>query len=85
LNLNFSGGGVSIGRYPVNWWTYIIGYGPTVHIPAGPGGLDSSQTLVFSSTQFTAHLDSAFAYNPIGAAFHYLIEIKGLGGYKPCP
>jgi hypothetical protein len=88
LNLNVSGGGVSVGRYPVNWWTYIIGYGPTLHIPAGPGGfggLDSSLTLPFSSSQFTAHLDSALAYNPFGALFHLLIDVKGVGGYKPCP
>jgi RHS repeat-associated protein len=85
LNLNISGGGVSPGRYPVNWWTYIIGYGSTVHIPAGPGGLDSSSTLVFSSSQFTAHLDSAFPYNPFGAVFHLLIDVKGSGGYKACP
>jgi hypothetical protein len=85
LNLNISGDGVSPGRYPVNWWTYVIGYGSTLHIPAGPGGLDSPQTLVFSSSQFTAHLDSAFVYNPIGAVFHLLIDVKGVGGYKPCP
>ena len=85
LNLNISGGGVSPGRSPVNWWSYIIGYGSTLHIPAGPGGLDSSSTLVFSSSQFTAHLDSAFPYNPFGAVFHLLIDVKGMGGYKACP
>jgi RHS repeat-associated protein len=85
LNLNISGSGVSPGRYPVNWWTYVIGYGSTLHIPAGPFGLDSPQTLNFSSSQFTAHLDSAFVYNPIGALLHLLIDVKGVGGYKPCP
>jgi hypothetical protein len=49
LNLNISGSGVSPGSYPVNWWTYLIGYGSTLHIPAGPGGLDSLHTLYFSS------------------------------------
>jgi RHS repeat-associated protein len=85
LNLDISGGGVSPGRYPVNWWTYIIGYGSTLHIPAGPGGLDSPLTLPFSNSQFTAHLDSAFAYNPIGAVIHLLTNLGGIGGYKPCP
>jgi hypothetical protein len=85
LNLDISGDGVSPGYNPVNWWTYIIGYGSTLHIPAGPGGLDSPQTLVFSNSQFTAHLDSAFPYNPIGALIHFLVDVKGLGGYKPCP
>jgi RHS repeat-associated protein len=85
LNLNVSGNGVSPGRYPVSWWTYIIGYGSTLHIPASPGGLDSLSTLVFSSSQFTAHLDSAFPYNPLGALIHLLIDVKGIGGYKACP
>jgi hypothetical protein len=78
-------GGISPGRYAVNWWTYVIGYGSTLHIPAGPGGLDSPATLAFSSSQFTAHLDSAFPYNPIGALFHLLIDVKGIGGHQPCP
>ncbi|MGH9739304.1 MAG: hypothetical protein ACRD4X_12075 [Candidatus Acidiferrales bacterium] len=62
--------GVSPGRYPINWWTYIVGYGPTLHIPSGPGGLDSPSTLLFSTSQFTAHIDSAFPYNPFGLLFH---------------
>jgi hypothetical protein len=37
---------ISPGRYPANWWTYVIGYGPTLHVQAGPGGMDSPQTLV---------------------------------------
>jgi len=77
--------GVSPGRYPVNWWTYIVGYGSTLHIPAGAGGLDSPDTLKSTGSQFTAHLDSAFPYNPIGALFHYLIDVKGVGGHQPCP
>jgi hypothetical protein len=85
FNLNISGGGVSPGRYPVNWWTYIIGYGSTLHIPAGPFGLDSPQTLPFSSSQFTAHLDSAYPYNPIGLLIHELKDVKGVGGFSPCP
>jgi RHS repeat-associated protein len=91
LNVNFSvpaaaqPTGVSPGRYPLNWWTYVIGYGSTLHIPAGPGGLDSSSTLFFSDSQFTAHLDSAFPYNPIGALLHWLEDVLGIGGHKQCP
>jgi len=85
LNIQYQTHGISPGRYPVNWWTYIIGYGPTLHIPAGPGGLDSPMTLVFSNSQFTEHLDSAFAYNPIGALIHLLEDIFGIGGHNQCP
>ncbi|HEV2233149.1 MAG TPA: RHS repeat-associated core domain-containing protein [Terriglobia bacterium] len=77
--------GVSPGRYPLNWWTYIIGYGPTLHIPGGPGGLDSPSTLIFSSSEFTAHIDSAFPYNPIGLLFHFSKDVVGIGGHSPCP
>jgi RHS repeat-associated protein len=78
-------GGISPGRYPVNWWTYVIGYGSTLHIPAGPGGMDSPSTLLFSASQFTAHLDSAFPYNPIGAVVHGVKDVLGIGGHSPCP
>ncbi len=78
-------GGISPGRYPVNWWTYVIGYGATLHVPAGPGGLDSPSTLNFSDTEFTAHLDSAYAYNPIGLLFHLSGDVFGTGGHHPCP
>ena len=78
-------GGISPGRYPVNWWTYIIGYGSTLHIQAGPGGLDSPSTLLFSSSEFTAHLDSAYPYNPIGLLVHGLKDVMGIGGHSPCP
>jgi len=76
---------VSIGRFPVNAATYLAGSGATLHIPAGPGGADRPLTLSFSSSQFTAHLDSAFPYNPIGSLSHLLTDMGGLGGYKPCP
>jgi hypothetical protein len=77
--------GISPGRYPVNWWTYIIGVGSTIHIPAGPGGADSPQTLIFSSSHFTVHLDSAFPYNPFGLAFHVFHDMLRVGGLSPCP
>jgi hypothetical protein len=63
LNLNISGGGAAPGRYPVNWWTYVVGYGSTLHIPTGPGGAESPLTLTDDGSQFTSHLDSAFPYD----------------------
>jgi RHS repeat-associated protein len=89
LNLNISGStaGVSTGYYPVNWWTYIIGYGPTLHVVSGPGGnggLDSQQTLPFGPNQGTFHIDSGYPINPIGAAFHWLLNMTKAGGYPKC-
>jgi RHS repeat-associated protein len=89
LNLNISGStaGVSTGYYPVNWWTYIIGYGPTLHVASGPGGnggLDSQQTLPFGPNQGTFHIDSGYPINPIGAAFHWLLNMTKAGGYPKC-
>ena len=80
LNLNVFGStaGVSPGYYPVHWWTYASGYGPTLHAVSGPGGnggLDSTQTLQFGPNQATFHIDSGFPYNPIGALFHWLLNM----------
>jgi hypothetical protein len=89
LNLNITGStaGVSPGYYPVNWWTYVIGYGPTLHAVSGPGGnggLDSGQTLQFTPAQATFHIDSGFPYNPIGLFFHWLLNMTKAGGYPGC-
>ena len=89
LNLNVFGStaGVSPGYYPVHWWTYAIGYGPTLHAVSGPGGnggLDSTQTLQFGPNQATFHIDSGFPYNPIGAFFHWLLNMTKAGGYPQC-
>jgi RHS repeat-associated protein len=90
LNLNISSnqpGSAAKGYYPIHWWTYVIGYGPTLHVPAGPGGnggLDSSQTLPFKPNLFTAHIDSGYVYNPIGALFHLLFNFTPLAGYPGC-
>jgi RHS repeat-associated protein len=84
LNLNISGGPVPSGRFPLNWWTYAIGHGVTIHIPSGPGGADSWLTLVNDGTQFTIHLDSDWPYNPIGAILHWL-GMTGMGGNEECP
>ncbi|MGH7868361.1 MAG: RHS repeat-associated core domain-containing protein [Candidatus Dormibacteraceae bacterium] len=89
LNLNIYGStaGVSTGYYPVNWWTYVIGYGPTLHVVSGPGGhggLDSQQTLPFGPNQGTFHIDSGYVYNPFGAFSHWLLNITKAGGYPQC-
>ncbi len=87
LNINGSTAGVSTGYYPVNWWTYVIGYGPTLHVVGGPGGhggLDSQQTLPFGPYQGTFHIDSGYVYNPIGAFFHWLLNMTKSGGYPKC-
>src|SRR5579875_2933144 len=37
VNLNVSAGSqismVAPGHYPLHWWTYVIGYGATLHVP----------------------------------------------------
>lgn len=71
---------VAVGRYPVNPATYVLGAGATLHIPPGPGGADRPLTLSFNASQFTAHLDSALPYNPIGLLSHLLQDMSSLGG-----
>ena len=77
MNLNISGStaGVSTGYYPLHWYTYIIGYGPALHVVGGDV-LDSPQTLQFGPNQGTSHIDSGYPINPIGApAFHWLLNM----------
>jgi hypothetical protein len=98
-NLNILGNGlpaaqfnsIQTGRYPLSPLTYLIGYGPTLHV-AGPGIFDP--TAVFSNSNiggttsvlFTAHIDTSFAYNPIGAVIHLFRDLLHLGGPRnPCP
>ena len=89
LNLNIQGStaGVSPGYFPVHWWTYVIGYGSTLHVVSGPGGnggLDSQQTLPFGPNQGTFHIDSGYPHNPFGAIFHGILNMTKLGGYPKC-
>jgi hypothetical protein len=87
VNLIISAGSqfsqVGLGRYPLNWFSNLIGYGPTLHI-VGSGPLDPKAVWDPTNGIFTAHLDSAFAYNPIGALLHLLIDVLGIGR-TPCP
>lgn len=82
------------GRFaPSGVFGFITGYGSSLHVVAGPSGLDPSANLFGASNiggmysaGFTAHFDSAWAYNPFGALLHYLIDVRGHGSHRqPCP
>lgn len=89
-NVNISAGSqigmVAPGRYPLHWWTYIIGYGATLHVPSGPGGLDSGLTVPFGKQNgFSEHIDNAYAgWNVLGDLFHLLVDVLG-NGRNACP
>jgi RHS repeat-associated protein len=78
------------GRSPSNFLGAITGYGPSLHI-TGQAPLDP--TAVFNnsndggatSVTFTAHIDSAWADNPIGALLHFFIDVLGSKTRNPCP
>lgn len=85
---------IQSGRFaPSGVFGFITGYGSSLHVVAGPNGLDPSANLFGTSNiggmysaGFTAHFDSAFAYNPLGALLHYLIDVRGHGAHRqPCP
>ena len=81
------------GRYaPPGPLGMLTGYGPSLHVVAGPSRLDST-ALTFAnsnvggmySATFTAHIDSAWADNPVGALFHLFIDVLGHNSRNPCP
>ena len=100
LNLSVSGGltppqfnEIQPGRYaPPGLLGVLTGYGPSLHVVGGPSGLDqnvlpftnSNIGGVYSDT-FTAHIDSAWAYNPIGAVLHGIIDVLGSSTRPSCP
>ena len=45
----------------------------------------NSNTGGFLSVTFTAHIDSAFAFNPIGAVIHLFRDVFGSKSRHPCP
>lgn len=55
----------------------------------GHGGLDSPNTQAYDPDghRFTSHIDSGNPShgNVIGAGWHFLRDMSGLGGYRPCP
>jgi len=78
---------VSKGRYaPRRFGIFglLIGYGPSLHIVSRPSFLDP-HALRFSKTLFTAHLDSAWAYTPVGAILHFAIDVLRPNSRNPCP
>ena len=85
---------IQAGRFaPSGVFGFLTGYGSSLHVVAGPSGLDPSANLFGASNiggmysaGFTAHFDSAWAYNPFGALLHYLIDVRGHGAHRqPCP
>jgi RHS repeat-associated protein len=98
-NLNILGSGlpaaqfnsIQTGRYPLGSLTWLTGYGPTLHITGrtffdpAPAMFINSNVGGATSVQFTAHIDSSFAYNPIGALIHLIRDVLHIGGpRKPC-
>jgi hypothetical protein len=84
---------IQSGRYaPSGIWGVLTGYGPSLHVVAGPSGLDPN-TMTFGNSNlggmysvgFTAHIDSAWADNPIGFLLHLFIDIFGSKSRHPCP
>ena len=81
------------GRYaPSGFWGLLTGYGPSLHVVAGPSSLDPTAMQFANSNvggnlsaSFTAHIDSAWANNPIGAALHWKIDVHGHSTRNPCP
>ena len=81
---------IQLGRY-TNLLGILTGIGASLRI-AGHGGLDPD--AVFSknnsggvnSVTFTAHIDTSYAYNPIGLIIHGLVDLAHLFGPRnPCP
>ncbi len=80
------------GRYPQSPLTWLIGYGPTLHVTGqsyfdpAPAGFTNSNIGSVTSVLFTAHIDTSFAYNPIGALIHLFRDLLHVGGPRnPCP
>ena len=82
---------IQTGRYPLNWWSYVIGYGPTLHVTGRtqfdppPATFQNSNIGGLTSVTFTAHIDTSFAYNPFGFLIHVLRDLLHIGGPRnPC-
>jgi hypothetical protein len=77
------------GRFS-NFWDWItIGLNPSLHIPGDIDGvnvfdLDTKEGPV-PQVDFVAHVDSGFAYLPIGLIFHELVDVVGADIRNPCP
>ena len=71
------------GRYVSGPLQYLVGYGPSLHITGA--GFKNNNVGGFTSVTFTAHIDSAYAYNPIGFVLHEAIDVLGPNSRNPCP
>ena len=98
-NLNILGTGlpaaqfnsIQTGRYPLSPLTWLIGYGPTLHVTGqtffdpAPATFANSNIGGSTSVLFTAHVDTSFAYNPFGFLIHVFRDLMHIGGpRKPC-
>ena len=76
------------GRFASIWDWLTIGLNPSLHIPGDIDGVSvfelDSKTAV-PQVDFVAHLDSAFAYLPLGLVFHELVDVVGADIRNPCP
>jgi hypothetical protein len=70
----------------------LIGYGATLHVTGqtffdpAPATFTNSNIGGATSVLFTAHIDSSFAYNPIGALIHLFRDLLHIDGPRnPCP
>ena len=65
---------------------------PFRHVVDAPSDLDPN-VLTFTNVNdggvytvsFTAHIDSAWADNPLGALFHWVSDVLGANTRNPCP
>jgi len=98
LNLVITGTGLTApqfnsihtGRFPSSVLGAITGHGPSLHItgqtPLDPGAVFNKRNIGGVTTvTFTAHIDSAYAYNPLGALAHLFTDVLGSGTRNPCP
>jgi RHS repeat-associated protein len=68
----------------------LTGLEPSLHVGPSPldptaGSFQSSNVGGFLSLDFTAHTDSGFLFNPIGALRHLFIDVLGHKSRNPCP
>jgi RHS repeat-associated protein len=83
---------IQTGRYPESPLTWVTGYGPTLHVTGqtyfdlAPATFQNNNAGGVTSVLFTAHIDSSFAYNPIGFLIHVIRDLLHIGGPRnPCP
>lgn len=75
---------IKAGRYVTITGILTDGISPSLHIP----GLTLGAELLIKtddSVDFTAHIDSAYAYFPLGALAHLFIDLIGHSTRDPCP